>query len=213
MERYHKINSLFKRNMGSRKKSLIMGDYTLPEFEYLKDCQWLWTEKVDGTNIRVQKEIGNPVNFERRNANSQIPLHLLSALNDMFCPNKLSIFDKSFSESSLCLYGEGYGPKIQKGGGDYRSDPSFVVFDVMIGDLWLSRANVENVTKGLGIEAVPIIDTGTIDEGIELIKNGLKSTWGDFFAEGIVLTPMVPLYQRSGKRIITKIKHCDYYNK
>lgn len=51
MKEYHKIQTCFKRD--EKTKRIIEGDWTLPEFEYLKDCQWVFTEKVDGTNIRV----------------------------------------------------------------------------------------------------------------------------------------------------------------
>ena len=51
MKEYHKIQSVFKRDIANGK--IIEGKYSLPEFEYLKDNQWVFTEKVDGTNIRI----------------------------------------------------------------------------------------------------------------------------------------------------------------
>ncbi len=33
------------------------GEFAQPEFETLKDVQWEWTEKVDGTNIRIMIEV------------------------------------------------------------------------------------------------------------------------------------------------------------
>ncbi|KKL53664.1 hypothetical protein LCGC14_2273140, partial [marine sediment metagenome] len=47
----------------------------------------------------------------------------------------------------ITLYGEGYGARIQKGGGDYRKggDVSFRLFDVLIGETWLRRVDVEDV--------------------------------------------------------------------
>lgn len=50
MSEYHKINTLFKRD---EKNLIIEGDYSCPEFAYLAENEWTWTEKVDGTNIRV----------------------------------------------------------------------------------------------------------------------------------------------------------------
>ena len=38
-----------------------------------------------------------------------------------------------FPDGAAVLYGEGYGAKIQKGGGNYRADQDFVLFDVRVG--------------------------------------------------------------------------------
>ena len=39
------------RKKGDRK--FILGEWTTPELKYLKDNQWVFTEKIDGTNIRI----------------------------------------------------------------------------------------------------------------------------------------------------------------
>ena len=53
MKEYIKIQTIFKRDLLTNHKTLLEGDYSLPEFDYLKDNTWIFTEKVDGTNIRV----------------------------------------------------------------------------------------------------------------------------------------------------------------
>ena len=53
MNEYHKIQTIFKRDMTSKRKTLLEGQWTMPEFEYLAENKWVFTEKVDGTNIRV----------------------------------------------------------------------------------------------------------------------------------------------------------------
>lgn len=50
MREYHKIDTLYKRDMDSPRKPLIIGDWSQPVFGYLADNQWEFTEKVDGTN-------------------------------------------------------------------------------------------------------------------------------------------------------------------
>jgi len=52
MKEYHKIESVFEREM-ERNKKLIESKFRNPVVEYLKDNEWIFTEKVDGTNIRV----------------------------------------------------------------------------------------------------------------------------------------------------------------
>ena len=51
---------------------------------------------------------------------------------------------------------------------------------------------------------------GTLHEMVEQARKGIKSTWGDFAAEGIVARPAVELKTRAGHRIITKIKSKDF---
>lgn len=207
MNQYHKIKTVFLRNPETNYKTLLEGQFALPEFEYLKDNEWIFTEKVDGTNIRI---IQNPpeLKFYGKTANSQIPSFLVNKLNEIF--NSLKGKITKIFPGEACLYGEGYGAKIQKGGGNYRQDQGFVLFDVKVGDWWLRREDVEDVAEKLGIDVVPIIGEGDLYEMVEIAKNGIKSRWGDFQAEGIVARPKTELKTRSGKRVITKIKCRDF---
>lgn len=206
MKEYHKIQTLFKRDMASKHKNLIEGEWTLPEFAYLANNEWVFTEKVDGTNIRVMVDSG--VTFGGKTDNAQIPAKLVERLNERFLPQS-DLLAEMFVDGA-CLYGEGYGTKIQKGGGNYRADQDFVLFDVKVGEWWLQREDVEEIAAKLGLDIVPIIGTGTLNEAVEWAKRGIGSTWGDFQAEGIVARPATELKTRSGHRIITKIKCRDF---
>lgn len=53
MTKYHKIQTILKRDPTTKYKTLSEGEYSLPEFEYLKDNDWVFSEKVDGTNIHI----------------------------------------------------------------------------------------------------------------------------------------------------------------
>lgn len=208
MKEYHKIQTVFKRDASNNNKTLLYGEYSLPEFEYLKNNTWVFTEKVDGTNIRIMYDDGNIV-FGGKTDNAQIPSKLFSRLNEIFLP-LISKFEEIFDTNEVCLYGEGYGAKIQKGGGNYREDQDFVLFDVKIGDFWLLRPDVADIAKKLGLDIVPIVGEGTISEMLELAKTGFNSRWGNFKAEGIVARPKVELKTRNGARLITKIKFKDF---
>lgn len=213
MKQYHKINTIFKRDMANRGK-LIIGQYAEPEIDYLKDNQWVFTEKVDGTNIRVMWN-GSNVVFGGKTDNAQIPVFLMYKLQELFEGNKRQIFKDIFipkenEEMKVCLYGEGYGNKIQTGGKYISNGVDFVLFDVKVGDIWLERVDVEEIATKFSIKIVPIIKEGTIDEMIKTTQKGFNSQWGDFIAEGIVARPKVELKNRRGHRIITKIKYKDF---
>lgn len=208
MKKYSKIQTVFKRDM-SNKGKIMLGVYSLPEIEYLKNNMWDFTEKVDGTNIRVDWKRGEYCIFGGRTDNAQIPVSLLRRLEELFPLEKLDI--AITKTDNLTLYGEGYGAKIQKGGGNYHSDHvDFVLFDVLVDSWWLKREDVDEIATLLSIESVPSLNVGSLFAAVELAANGFNSTWGNFQAEGLVMRPTIELQTRAGHRIITKIKCKDF---
>lgn len=222
---YPKIQGLYKRYMYLDRKDpnygkFIIGQYSKPEFEYLKDNEWIWTEKIDGTNIRIccyTNPLIQEIEFKGKTERSDMPSHLLARLQELFTKDKIfSIFELGEEKPDVYLYGEGYGYKIQSGckyfGG--KKEVDFILFDIRIGNWWLKREDVEKIANQFGIRVVPIIGRGTIDEAIELVKypqwHNFKSRFGEFIPEGLVLKPKVELRDRAGRRIITKIKVQDF---
>lgn len=204
MKEYHKIQSVFLRDPATKFKTFLEWQWARPEFEYLLNNQWDFTEKVDGTNIRVMYDVRG-VTFGGRTESAQMPATLVNKLRDLFPVEKF----KDMPE--LCLYGEGYGAKIQKGGGDYISDGcGFILFDVMINGVWLSRDNVADIAMKLQIPMVPTVFTGKLIEAIDVCRDGFKSLLRATPPEGLVARPMVELRSRSGERVITKIKLKDF---
>jgi len=186
----------------------MVGDWTQPEFPYLKDCEWIGTEKVDGTNIRVGWHRNELASVGGKTDNAKIPESLLNRLRELFPPGKI---DAAVTETDeLTLYGEGYGARIQTGG-NYKSDGvDFVLFDVLVGEWWLQRKDVEDVAAAIGLRVVPIVYHGGLQGAIDTVRAGFKSEWGFFVAEGMVLRPAVELQTRAGRRVITKIKSKDF---
>ena len=209
MKEYHKIETLFKRD--PKTKKLIIGEYTNETVKYLKDNIWQFTEKVDGTNIRVYWD-GHRVTFGGRTDNAMIPAHLINKLNDLFGGEvNEQLFEQKFGDTPVELFGEGYGPKIQSGGA-YRDDVDFILFDVMIKDTYLKRESVEDIANYFGINIVPVVLEGTIQDGIDYVMNNLKSTIAVNGAEieGVVGRPKVEVLDRLGRRVIVKIKRKDF---
>ena len=210
MKQYTKINTVFKRD--EKTKKIIRGEVSEPVFHYLWNNEWIFTEKVDGTNIRIMWN-GDKVVFGGKSDDAQIPVFLLYKLQELFegTANRQKFIEIFGTEGGVCLYGEGYGNKIQSAGKDYIADGvDFVLFDVKIGDWWLERPSIEDIAQKLGIKVVPIIGSGSLNVAIDLVEGGFKSQWGDFTAEGIVARPRVELLTRRGERIITKVKYRDF---
>lgn len=212
MQEYHKIQTLFKRDLSVPGHPMLEGDWTNEELKYLANLEWEFTEKIDGTNIRVDfAGTGFGVEFGGRTDNAQVPTKLLKYLQGTFQPENFW----NAELPALTLYGEGYGAGIQKGGGNYiLNAQEFVLFDVVVHgedqDWWLKRNDVDDIADKLGIVSVPVIGHGTLYDAIDIVKDGLTSEWGDFEAEGIVARPLIQLWNRKDERIICKIKGRDF---
>jgi ATP-dependent RNA circularization protein (DNA/RNA ligase family) len=204
---YVKIPNIFKREEFAKNR-LIEGQYSTPELEYLKDAMWVWTEKVDGTNVRVIWD-GYRVSFAGRTDNAQLPPHLLKRLEELFGgPDKEELFEQNFGDNHVILFGEGYGEKIQKGGGLY-GPVDFILFDVFCG-MYLKQEDVLDIAIKFGLLAVPVVGSGGLEEAVEYIRSHPKSMLREAELEGIVCRPMVELNDRRGNRIIVKIKCRDF---
>lgn len=207
LKEYHKIETLFERD--EKTKKLVEGKYRNEAIKYLKDNKWQFTEKIDGTNIRIYWD-GHKVSFFGRTDKAQIPAELTNRLIELFGgETNEQLFEQKFGETEVILFGEGYGEKIQNGG-LYRKGQDFILFDVMIADNYQPRESVEDIAKYFGIDIVPIILEGTLQEAVNYVKSKPKSSIGIADSEGVVGRPVIELQDRCGKRIIVKIKVRDF---
>ena len=206
---YTKIPNIYKREQYGNNQ-LIIGDYSSDELQMLANIDWMWTEKVDGTNIRVIWD-GYRVSFAGRTDKAQIPPFLLKRLEELFGgEDKEELFEQTFGANPCILFGEGFGEKIQTGGGLY-GPVNFILFDVYCG-MWLRRDSVEDIARTFDIQTVPIVGDGTLNDAVAFIQTHPKSMLKDDTLEGIVCRPMYELADRRGNRIIVKIKCRDFKN-
>lgn len=209
MKEYNKIETIYERDVNGTKK-LIEGKFRNETVEYLANNEWEFTEKIDGTNIRVYWD-GHKITFGGRTERASIPSHLVNTLNKIFLNEETEqLFEQKFGEKEVILFGEGYGAKIQAIGSEYRSDVGFILFDVLIGGFYQSRESVEDIARAFALEIVPIVLRGTIQEAVDFIKSKPNSTIGTAKMEGVVGRPRVEMQDRCGNRLIVKIKCRDF---
>lgn len=209
MLEYHKIQTIFERD--PKTKKLIVGKYINPTIEYLQDNVWTFTEKVDGTNIRVYWD-GHSVHFGGRTDKAQIPAHLVNRLNELFSgETNAQLFEQKFGDKEVILFGEGYGQKIQNGN-LYRDDVDFILFDVIVCGNYLSRDNVEDIAAYFGIDVVPIVLEGSLQDGVNYVLTHRESAIAKNGAplEGVVGRTKIETFDRTGNRNIVKIKFRDF---
>jgi hypothetical protein len=223
---YHKINALYNRwrkefdpletlPVGKKFGDFKDGEFACEEFEYLFHNQWVWSEKLDGTNIRIYADWSE--NLEKhiytvkgKDVNSVIPKDLMDWVWKWIETNQKSIH-KTLPNKDVVLYGEGIGKGIQKVGHHYGQQ-HFKLFDVYINGFWLKKEAVKDIASKINLDTVTTW-TGTIQDAIDKVKTLPKSTFGDFTLEGYVGEPLVRLLDAHHKRIITKIKVCDFMPK
>ncbi len=208
MYKYPKIETLFKRD----EKFKITNEIRLPEFENIK--RWLITEKIDGTNMRIIYT-EDKLLIRGKTDKASIPTFLLEALQGIFTIEKVKAILDNPIEQGLCLYGEGYGAKIQKGGGDYNKGNSFRLFDVWIDGWWLNQKDIIESAKMLDIKTVPVLGIMTIKEIVELVKEGFSSVVAEEEgtkrkAEGIVAKSNPLVLFRNHNPLKFKLKASDY---
>lgn len=200
---YPKIDCPFVRDPATNK---LTSDWRRPEFEALADAAWTWTEKVDGTNIRIGIDADGAFHIGGRTDRAEIPRRLLMALRALDLEPKL----RAQFDGPVVLYGEGYGGKVQKGG-RYRPDEAFVLFDVLVGPWWLRPDDVLDVGVQLGLDVVPNVGSGSLREAIRIVSDGLRSAWNhDTAAEGLVGVAPLGMLDRAGRRLVVKVKARDF---
>lgn len=211
MRKYEKIETIFSRDMNGTKK-LIPGVFRDSTVEFLSKLDWVWTEKIDGTNIRVYWD-GHTVTFGGRTDTAQIPTDLINYLNDTFVTTDAEeMFEQLFGEKEVILFGEGYGRKIQKVGSKYLPNSvGFILFDVLIGENYQEREWVEQTAMAFNIPVVPIVGHGSLEHAVGYVKSHPNSVIANQLVEmeGIVCRPRYELRDRRGNRIIIKIKWED----
>lgn len=211
MQQYHKIETLYTRDIQGTKK-LIEGTFRNPLVEYIQDCEWIFTEKIDGTNIRIFWD-GHKVTFNGRTDNADLHGHLVDRLNELFVNNATEeLFEQKFGEKEVMFIGEGYGAGIQKGGGEYIENKDFILFDVMVDDIFLERADIEKIAKAFNLQVVPLIPLKTIKEAVQYVKTKPLSMVGKCIREieGVIGVPKVRITDFRGNRVIVKIKVEDF---
>ena len=215
---YPKIHSLWKRqgwyleegkknniDYQQGRQSFIVGDYALPEFGIIK--QWRVSEKIDGTNIRIQ--LRDKVSFHGRNDDSNIPKKLYHYLSNEFTYEKLDkALEGDIASRNIWLFGEGYGASIQSCGGNYRKDLGFMLFDVFINGWWLQQDSVQEIACKLNIPCAPTIGYMTNEEIVDYVKSKPLSLCSEDkqTMEGIVARTEPVLVRRSGEPLMMKLK-------
>jgi hypothetical protein len=215
MSEYHKIETLYERDEQTHRLKVPL---VLKNRVYGLVNPWVWTEKIDGMNIRaIWSGLLGTLTFGGRTDQAALPAALVTWLDEHITPDTLRAAFSASPDAQVVLYGEGYGAGIQKGGGDYGAEKRFILFDVEVDDAgnrawWLSDEHIRAVGAKLGLDVVPWVGTLDLADAMALVRAGFPSrlNGGKKQAEGLVGRPAEALFDNKGARLIVKLKTKDF---
>lgn len=161
-------------------------------------------EKIHGTSAHIEFHDGK-IKFFGGGIKTNVFAELFSDLH-------LATNMQRPERPKITIYGEAYGGKCQRMSNTYGKDLKFLVFDVRIGDRWLSVPDAASFARSQGLEFVWYMgawcEIGVLnafrDRPSEQAKrNGCGE---DKMSEGIVIRPIINLTTNSGERICAKHK-------
>ena len=127
----------------------------------------------------------------------------------------IRMFGVKLEEVPIYIYGEFFGKKIQAGGNYDQDKNRFSIFDICMQGWWIPIDMLNIYAEKLGFNVAPYLGQMTIPEAEQMVAEGFKTrvpnvSNPDYLEEGIVARPVIPIKDPRGKRIIVKIKTCDY---
>jgi hypothetical protein len=200
----------------------VLNLYKDPRILKFREC-WAM-EKIHGTSAHVSfKFEGGLVvqNFFSGGANHAEFLSLFNqaALESAY---KASVFFTPPEEgvparapTTVIVYGEAYGGKMQKMGDTYGPNLKFIAFEVAINDRFLCVPDAHKIANGLGFEFVhyeltstdiPALEKLRDAPSVQAVRNGMGT---DKLREGIVLRPPFEFtysHHNNEERCIVKFK-------
>ena len=218
MKTYEKTYNLFARFKGKPDTGKYnTAEYYSHVFPKVAEDAWEYTEKVDGMNMRVIIDCDGAVQIRGRSDKAQIPGDLHDNLLAMVA-NRFDALVELAERGAVTLYGEGYGPGIQKGN-DYRDTKGFILFDIRKSDTlgdngyFLGPHDVTAFAKSAKLDTVPrIFEDKSLGFVVEAVQDGFASEIGDKQAEGIIAHAPGLFYHMSNsmRRMKFKLKTKDF---
>ncbi len=190
--------------------------------QWLPSGKWIKTEKIDGTNIRIiltkpDEEGNREIHIASRklilNPEDKSSKQFMDCIKDVNL-NKIKEHFKDIN-STVTIYGEGYGAGVQKGG-VYSPDKNYRVFDIRIGEAYQDFEYVEKVCIDNQLNVVPIIEEiNSINYAeclysLEQFKDTLIKEGHGGKPEGIVYKFEPVLLNKYKERLIFKVKFKDF---
>lgn len=154
MHYYPKISCPFLR-VNPKDKMVDLNQYSDKYADLLSNVEFSATEKVDGKNTNIIYD-GNNVKFEgHTDKTTWTPEEETWIKNKFINDGFIQMCEQQFGEKTVQFCGELIGPKIQSN--IYKLDDyKFIVFDIKINNVFISREFVKEITNTLYMDTIDI---------------------------------------------------------
>lgn len=166
----------------------------------------LWVmEKIHGTSTHIHWDLAG-VSYFHGGASKD---GFKAIFNHELLKHK---FAMHFPSSTITIYGEGYGGKVQKMTHVYGKELRFIAFDVKVNGEWKDLPIAHNICEVLGLDFVPYKLVPPTLEVLNELRDApsvLSSRLGisnNGMREGIVIKPFHETVNEHGNRVIAKHK-------
>lgn len=236
---YEKILAPFSRASSKDKYVDEWGKWAKPEFELLQKVKWVWTQKIDGTNLNIVWD-GDKVSYLGHTDKTQWNDRAKKLIEETFCtPEAETVFEQLYGEQPVTVSMELVGKDYNQNYG--HPDGYFYVFDIKngaTGKYWTNDEvlshfvnsfdpekkimdKVQELFEGGIRDAVNYVKiteatwnsnftTSWYDDGFHVWK--IKNPLGPYPIEGIVGRLPIELYNSKNERVICKVKCKDFAN-
>jgi len=166
-----------------------------------KECYAL--EKVHGTSAHLAWQDGKVTYSSGGEAHERFKA--------LFDDASLTASFQALGHDAVTVYGEAYGGKQQGMRHTYGDKLCFIVFDVKVGDHWLTVPNMADVAVKLGLEVVPWRKLSTDLAGLDAERDkpselAERKGIANRLREGIIIRPLAEFTDSRGNRVIAKHK-------
>lgn len=173
-------------------------------------------EKIHGTSAHLLWKDGKIIPFSG-GASHEAFLAIFDGTRAPTFEALTAQFTEEFGpEMKVCFFGEAYGGSMQAMSHTYGKELKFIVFDVQVGESWLSVPKADNIAKKFGLEfvayelvdaTVEALDKERDKDSTQAIRNGCGT---GHKREGIVVRPPIEVTLNNGARLIVKHKRDDF---
>lgn len=191
----------------------------ISQFPELAEQEFVLEEKLDGANIQIYAvkgaddvQVGKRSSFVGKDENFFGLWELIEGPYRPFANELMHLVNKSQNYSTLRVFGEIFGPGIQKRINYSVDGPQIAVFDVLIDDrLWVPPQQLHSLS---GWPLVPIIDrVQGINEALEYNREFKSLLSDEDNAEGFVMKPWKQHFVWGTSRFVMKGKSEQFAEK
>jgi len=183
----------------------------------VKDKQTLWAKFLRKLKINLTETIEETVagshNVMRKIPDDPSTNPYTFALSDPNFVILLKYLKVDYSPSSVVIYGEVFGPSIQKLAYGVESGYAYRVFDIKINGEYLPPWQARGLCFVAGVPYVPVVLNYfpyNFEQVVEFANGQSLIPNAKHIREGVVVKPMEPMVLPNGKRVIFKVKSEAY---